>query len=710
MKRDTWGIVAILGLAAAIRLALWLQPLHLPANDEVEYLTVAQDLLAGRGWSFYERYHWLRAPLYPLFLAASLWLVQGNIWLAALPNIALSVLNVYLIYRLSRAIGASAQRRTHVLAALVAAILLTHATFASLYMAETLFTTLFSAALWLILEWRQRGSQWRDWRLIVAGGLWGLALLTRSMPLYFTLIVAAWIALVAAGRWQQVWYRPSALIASARFVIVALAVVAPWTIRNCLSYSSCILIETGLSYNLWAFNEPREDMATIFRVLENITDPAERAAYATARGMERLREDPAILVRKLWPNWLAIWRVKAIQDRFLLEDYRADPPPFLFLLALFTDDLLYGLVAVGGVAALTYSALRGHAPASLLSLWLLYFIAVSLLTHGEGRYRHFVFCALIPYAVRAWLALPRLLQVSRPQLAVGLLAAGLVGSAALQAYHWEYALQGGARSFWRLNGDLAQAVNHLPRAIQFYQQAIAVQPTPDGYIALGDALRANGDRDGALTAYRAAQRLNILYPPTYLRLGDLLRERGELAEARQAYRPQYVSEQTLLDRSWRDTRPAPLAVIEVGDGLDFGYLSGFYPAEELAGTRARWTGPTARMRIPATTRIVRLRLAALRPDAPVSGQICSEGRCHPFQVGIEWRWLIVQLPPAPTPAALREIELHCPAWSAPDARQLGIVVDRIETMMSEERCDECRDTWSVFPALGIGSRGAAPSR
>ncbi len=679
MKRDTWWIIGILVLAALIRIALWLQPLHLPANDEVEYLTVARDLLSGKGWSFYERYHWLRAPLYPLWLAESLWLAGGNVWLAALPNIALSVLNVYLAYRLSQAIGDTLNPVVHRLAAFITAILLTNATFAALYMSETLFTTLFSAALWLLLAWRQRGARWPDWRIFVAGGLWGLALLTRSMPLYFTLVVVGWIGVVAAGHWRTLLRRPATILIGVVFAITALAVVAPWTIRNCLSYRSCILIETGLSYNLWAFNEPREDMATIFRVLENIPDPAERAAYATARGLERLREDPAIMVRKLWPNWLAIWRVKAIQDRFLLTDYRADPPPLLFLAALMFDDLLYGCIAVGGVAAMVYAATRKRAPAILFVLWLSYFIAVSLVTHGEGRYRHFILCALIPYAARAWLALPNLRRLSRPALTGGMVAAAIVGLSALIAYHWEYAWYGGGRSVWRLQGDLARATGDLSRAIAAYRQALAVQPTPDGYLVLGHALRAQGDSDGAVAAYRAAVRSNILYPLPYVHLGDILRERGDESAARQSYRPQYVSEQTLLDLAWRETSPVAQPVIDVGGGLDFGYLHGFYPAESLAGSSARWTGAFARIRLPATARMVRLRVAALRPDAPVEGYVCVEGDCQAFRLGIAWRWLIVPLPPVTMGEGLREIELRVVPWAAPDGRALGMVVDMVET-------------------------------
>ena len=183
-------LLAILLLALVLRLALWAQPLHEPANDETEYIAVAYDLLDGHGWQFYEQYHWLRAPLYPLFLAASLWLTDGNLHLAALPNIALSVATVWLISVLTSMIGHGKWRMEHgacpttaqnaeyrmqnaegpttaqaatvgqqtadssipLLAALLAALLFTFNTFASLYMSETLFSFLFTAALLAVLK------------------------------------------------------------------------------------------------------------------------------------------------------------------------------------------------------------------------------------------------------------------------------------------------------------------------------------------------------------------------------------------------------------------------------------------------------------------------------------------------------------------------------------------------------------------------------
>jgi hypothetical protein len=74
MKREVWWLIAILSLAALIRLALWMQPLHLPANDEVEYLTVARDLLART------RLEFLRTL--PLVAGTTLSALAGRITLA----------------------------------------------------------------------------------------------------------------------------------------------------------------------------------------------------------------------------------------------------------------------------------------------------------------------------------------------------------------------------------------------------------------------------------------------------------------------------------------------------------------------------------------------------------------------------------------------------------------------------------------------------
>src|SRR5262249_1464755 len=103
-----------------------------------------------------------------------------------------------------------------------------------------------------------------------------------------------------------------------------------------------------------------------------------------------------IVWRKLWTVWSYLWRVKPIEDRFLLPTYYSDPPPLVFLGALLLDDALYAVLLVAGVAGL--ARVRDRRAWLLCAAWLVCFVGTTLLTHSEGRYRHFVFPVLIPCA------------------------------------------------------------------------------------------------------------------------------------------------------------------------------------------------------------------------------------------------------------------------------------------------------------------------
>jgi 4-amino-4-deoxy-L-arabinose transferase-like glycosyltransferase len=754
-------LLIILAFALGLRLLLWSQPLHEPANDEVEYITVARDLLEGRGWSFYEQYHWLRAPLYPLFLAASWQLAGDDGWpyatralhLAALPNILLSVVSVYLTYALTMRLVD--HRRSALLAALIAAVLWTNATFASLYMSETLFTVLFQVGMLMLLHAADQQPASQRWLLLIAAGAaLGLAALTRSLALLFLPIAALWLALQVSRRNPSgdVRRRSTApLLTATLFLLSAGMVIAPWTIRNYQAYGGFILIETGLSYNLWVFNEPREDRDTIHRILENISNPVERSNYATARGLERLREDPAILVRKLWPNWVFLARVKPIQDRFLMEHYVADVDLPLFVAALIFDDLLYLLIAIGAIIGLAHavrirntpSDQQFHqschlpvAPAALCLLWIGYAIATMLLTHGEARYRHFLFPTLIPYAAWTFTTLtqriacftaflryidhyfylpcrarhplpaecrPKFISVTlwgvrfrecstsstrfnlcencynRRRLPISALLVCIFLWTVLTAYPWSWAGENLARGSHALIGDVWMALGAPDRAARAYLSALSVKATPDGWLRLGHAHLARGEIAQARIAYRAAWDASRAYFIASARLGDLERSLGNLDEARRAFAGYYANEQRVTDWSWRVLGQNPPSSLDVGDGLDFGYVGGVYPAEELQGVRARWSAGRALLRLGSaeanTQALLTLRLAAPHPDRNVvPAHICVDGTCRSISLSADWRTCTFIVNPQHTTIL---VEVESPTFTAADGRRLGVLIDRV---------------------------------
>jgi tetratricopeptide (TPR) repeat protein len=758
-----YRLLLILLLALLLRLLLWSQPLHQPANDEIEYIAVARDLLAGRGWQFYEHFHWLRAPLYPLFLAGSLWLAGGDLHRAALPNITLSVANVYLIYRLALAL---ADRRAAYLAALLVTVLLTFATFGSLYMSETLFTFLFTAALVCLVrppttDHRPPTTDHRPpttaenphlvtlspchlvkehWSLAAAGVLFGLATLTRSITLLFLPVVAIWLLFrlrTTDHRPPTTDHRPPTIeppipdprspIPDTRsrrrilvplvFLLCAVLTIAPWTVRNYLAYGRLIPVETGLSFNLWFFSDPHESNDEIYHTLRSIPNPAVRADYATAKGLARLREDPGILLRNLWPNWVRLLEADTIEDRFIQESYYSDVNLPLFTTALIFDDALYVLIllAAGAGLVLRWPGRRLAALGDswwLVVAWVLYVIATVLLTHGEARYRHFLHPVLIPYA--AWMlghtkrhegirkrSIPSrgfawlrgsgfLTRALVPQLLiVGLLWAVILG-VALRAYPWRWAKENLARGWHVLRGDIDLSIGDLAAALRAYERATAAHQTPDGWLRRGDAARALGDQTTALRAYRNAVHLTPPYIAASARLGDLLREIGDTHGAREAFEGQYADQQQVVDWAWRHLRPPPASALDIGDGLDFGYIGGVYPAETLAGETARWTSGHATLRLGTAPRgqagagtvLVRLLLAAPRPDgAAVRGQVCAASRCWPLEVGPVWRFYT--LPFAATPGAPLDVEIVSetfrPSDQSPasaDDRTLGVVIGR----------------------------------
>lgn len=712
MSRRAWvamgsaraGVVLAVVVALVVRLVLWSQPLHQLANDEVEYVAVARDLLAGRGWQFYTHYHWLRAPLYPLFLAGSLWLAGGDLHRAALPNIALSVFTVGVAYRLALVLVG---QRAALLAALLTAVLWTFATFASLYMAETLWTFLFSVALLCLLyamgyegaaQREQAAPRW-GW-LVGAGVCFGLATLTRSITLMFLPFVALWLLFelrftrgvadaVGGGRFQRIF-----LVVC--FVGCTCATIAPWSVRNYLAYGRLIPVETGLSFNLWAFNEPHEDIDTIFHTLESIANPAERSDYATARGLARLREDPAIVLRKLWPNWGYLWRVKPIEDRFIQTSYYADVGFPLFVAALFFDDAFYFaivLAAVVGGVCVARDLGTARAPRWLLLAWVLYVIVTVLLTHGEARYRHFLFPVLIPYA--AWCVTQRLPKPTPRALALIVSCWAVFLAAFVPAYPWGWASHQVARGWWTMVGDSAWYASQRTSALDAYQRAVTVQETPDAWLRVGDAARATGDQRRALAAYRAAVALAPPYPAAIVRYGDLLRELGALEQARSAFVGDYADARTIVDWAWRDLIPSPRGRVDVGDGLDFGYIGGVYPAESLQGVLARWSDGDAMLRLvrsgASTTALLRLRIAAPRPDGlAVPAHICASGRCWSLTLGARWRTVTLVI--ARAAGEVTPITIASDTFLAPDGRQLGVLIDWAEIMDSLPHTPEGRST------------------
>ncbi|MFP4437863.1 MAG: ArnT family glycosyltransferase [Chloroflexaceae bacterium] len=311
-----WLLLLVVLLALLLRVVLWG---NLPRtgliSDEAEYLAAADWLAHGRGFTWHQQWLWTRAPLYPLFLAGHLRLFGLNLPAIYATQTLLSLLNVGLVYQLALLISNASgialpqQRRVAAGAGLCAALYLPFALYAQMLLSETLFLTLMLGSFVALGIWAapdgQPGSRRDCVALTVAGGLLGLATLTRGLTLGFLPPAALWVFLAGrrhrnggtADRKQR-----RATVALLLFLGSALVVILPWSLYASRLYGGRIVVDTTGAYNLMlgartAYDGERRDAPPrnfVLALLDPQLTPAARRALLEDACL-RQQDDPRLL-------------------------------------------------------------------------------------------------------------------------------------------------------------------------------------------------------------------------------------------------------------------------------------------------------------------------------------------------------------------------------------------------------------------------------
>lgn len=213
--------LAVLGLALAVRLAaLAATAGYVPHHDDRAYLRHALVLERLHRYPVFHISHHVvptayRPPGFPVFLAATHAQLGHDILAARLAQCAVGVALVALVGIIAARLF---DRRTALVAMTLAALSPVLVVFGSSLISEPLFTTLVLASVAAALRARS-APQAIGWA-VLAGVAAGVAALTRSEGL-FTLPAVALIA-----------WRGRFPVGSLAIVLVGIAVVAPWTVRN----------------------------------------------------------------------------------------------------------------------------------------------------------------------------------------------------------------------------------------------------------------------------------------------------------------------------------------------------------------------------------------------------------------------------------------------------------------------------------------------
>ncbi|HOG27730.1 MAG TPA: hypothetical protein PLT35_00500 [Vicinamibacterales bacterium] len=259
MPRAVWMAVAAgVALRLAFALGYWVdKPL---THDEREYLTLAGNVAAGRGFvhlspdgSSVPGEHFGRAPLYPLFLAGVV-RASGAEGASAIPpapdaapaaavlravRAAQSVLGGAIVWLVAWLAGRAAGPRAAASAAALAAVYPPLVWTPAYVWSETLFSVLALGCAAVLT--RTPGS---PGGAAASGALGGLSVLTRPAMLFFLPLAFIWLG------WRHGWR------AAAILTVACLLVVAPWTIRNAREYGRFVLIASEGGITFWTGNHP----------------------------------------------------------------------------------------------------------------------------------------------------------------------------------------------------------------------------------------------------------------------------------------------------------------------------------------------------------------------------------------------------------------------------------------------------------------------
>jgi len=219
----SWLLAAALALRLAVAAGGWAHPERLMTEeDSAEYVQLARNLTAGRGFTQaaappYEP-DVRRTPAYPVMLAAVFSVPGTGRRAGALAGAVVSTITVLAAFRLAAALAGPAAAWW---AALLLALDLTSASYATQLLTEPLFTLLLVLSVLPLVERRRGGVAAAS----ASGLLSGLAALCR--PIAIAVSLTLWPACrLRAPRWGR------ALRLLAIAVAVAATLPLAWTARN----------------------------------------------------------------------------------------------------------------------------------------------------------------------------------------------------------------------------------------------------------------------------------------------------------------------------------------------------------------------------------------------------------------------------------------------------------------------------------------------
>ena len=396
-------------------------------SDEIEYRALGQSLADGNGFSLNGIPTASRAPAYPAILA-SLFVFFGNSYTAVRIFQAFAdTVTCALIFAISRNTFSVTVANW---ASLIYALFPGNALYVSVFMTESVFTTLFMTSILMATF----PNVHRSAILKLAFGAI-LALLVLLKP-------SASILILSFFCWE--WYRSRSIRTAFRryFVVVIgfVLIVSPWMIRNKVQFDHFSLTSNG-GVNFWiGHNETATGSYRYYEEnnpLEKINGEFERSAFAFGEGLRFMYEHPLREVQLIVLKFVHLFEpdFALMQSLFYRPEWRTysralfiyrEFPPLVSV----SLHILTAVILIAGIWGLIFTNGSLNHTLLLFTILIVGWIGIHLVIFSVARFRIPImplFMIAAAFSVSAWRS--KQYTVSRIRiLAFSTLSVLLIGS------------------------------------------------------------------------------------------------------------------------------------------------------------------------------------------------------------------------------------------------------------------------------------------
>jgi 4-amino-4-deoxy-L-arabinose transferase-like glycosyltransferase len=416
VRGDIGPLVIIVLGGSLLRLLLWLWfdggGIHI--WDERDYNRLAIALSTHGEFAFEPgTLTSMRPPLYPATVAA-LYRMFGleSFQAVRLFQAGLSLLTVLLVYRLGREL---VSRRAALWLAALYCFYPSLLVYNALLLTEVLFTFLLAAAYCaLVVSFKRR----LPGLLVIAGGLLGLAALTRSVLWLLPPFLGVFLLLTWKGSVRQ------RMFASLALLVPFVATITPWTIRNTSLQRTFITIDTMGGRNFMMGNYR---FTPLYRSWDAISVKGEESWFsqlcsshpqakgssqgvidklALDHGFKFVFENPALTLKRDLVKLLDFWGLERELIAAAGQGFFGPIPIPVFILLTVVVIGSYAAVAILGIFGAVMTPPADRRMHGLFLLVIVFICGMHTIVFGHSRYHLPIIPLVLLYSANAIVNLP----------------------------------------------------------------------------------------------------------------------------------------------------------------------------------------------------------------------------------------------------------------------------------------------------------------